>query len=175
MKLKEEYGFYMRPWLIRNEIPKILIADDNSMMREILRETLTQWGYQVVEAKDGEEAWEKMQLPDAPRLLLLDWLMPKLDGIALCERIRKQLKYYPYIIFLTQVSGSENIIHGIEAGADEFLLKPVNFPELRSRLFAGERIIEYLNVIETQKYELQNCQSSLSRLQNMLMILIKAL
>lgn len=152
---------------------KVLIAEDNPMMRELLRATLTQWGYQVIEVEDGQEAWEKLQLPDAPRLLILDWLMPKLDGIALCERIRKQLNYSPYIIFLTQVSGAGNIIRGIEAGADEFLLKPVNFSELRSRVFAGERIIEYQEIIARQNQKLQQCQLSIDVLGTLLMVLIK--
>lgn len=157
----------------RLKLSKVLIADDNPAMRDLLYTALTQWGYQVTEAKDGQEVWEEMQLPDAPRILILDWLMPKLDGIELCKRIRNQLDYYPYIIFLTQVSGTTNIIHGIEAGADEFLLKPVNFPELRSRVFAGERIIEYQRIIENQKQQLQDCISYVSALQNLLMVLIK--
>ena len=135
---------------------KVLIADDDESMRSLLRATLSQLGYQVIEASNGEEAWEIMQQPDAPMLLILDWRMPKLNGLVLCERIRKELDFYPYIIFLTQVSGAENILKGLEAGADEFLLKPVNFAELRIRVFAGERIIQYLRIIDEQKKQLRN-------------------
>lgn len=155
------------------ETPSVLIADDNAAMRALLRNAVTQWGYRVIEAVDGLDAWEKLQLADAPHILILDWLMPKLDGIELCERIRKQLNYYPYIIFLTQVTGATNIIHGIEAGADEFLLKPVNFSELRARIFAGSRIIEYQKIIEKQKQQLNDCMSAITSLQAVLQILIK--
>lgn len=141
--------------LLTLESPTILIADDNESMRILLRTAITQWGYQVVDVQDGEEAWEVLQKPNAPQLLILDWVMPKLDGLALCERIRKELPTRPYIIFLTQVSGVKNIIRGLEAGADEFLLKPVNFEELRTRVFAGERIIKCLNTIDAQKKQMQ--------------------
>lgn len=143
----------------------ILIADDDQSMRDLLKAAVTQWGYNIVEASNGEEAWEIMQKPDAPRLLILDWLMPKLDGIDLCQRIREKLTFYPYIIFLTAVSGSANIIKGFEAGADEFLLKPVNFDELRTHVFAGERIIKYLITIENQKKQIESLTLQINKLQ----------
>lgn len=139
-----------------SESVKVLIADDDESMRHLLREAISQWGYQVVEAHDGEEAWKILQQNDPPQLLLLDWRMPKLNGLGLCERIRTELPFHPYIIFLTQVSGAENIIKGLEVGADEFLLKPVNFSELRIRIFAGERIIQYNNIIKKQQQQLQD-------------------
>lgn len=138
---------------------KVLIADDEKSMRDLLRAAISQWGYEVVEASNGEEAWKIMQQPDPPMILIIDWRMPKLNGLVLCERIRKKLDFYPYILFLTQVSGAENILKGLEAGADEFLLKPVNISELRIRVFAGERIIKYLKIIEAQQNQLHNYAS----------------
>ena len=143
----------------------VLIADDNDAMRLLLKEALEQWGFHVVETKDGEEAWEVMQQPNPPRLLILDWRMPKLDGIALCERIRQQLNFYPYIIFLSQVSGVENLLKGFDAGADEFLLKPVNFKELRSRLVAGEKILEFITIIDEKNKQLKGAAARIAELE----------
>lgn len=145
----------------------VLIADDDEAMRLLLKEALIQWGFNVIEAKDGEEAWEVMQQANAPRLLILDWRMPKLDGVQLCERIRKQLDFYPYIIFLSQVSGAENILTGFDAGANEFLIKPVNFKELRSRLIAGEKILEFIQVIDDQNKQLKSYVARIEQLEQL--------
>lgn len=127
---------------------KILIADDDEPTRMLLNATVSQWGYEVIEAVNGEEAWELLQ-ETKPELLILDWLMPKLDGIELCKRARAELAYRPYIIMLTQIAGTVNIITGLEAGADEFLSKPFNIAELHTRILVGIRILKY----ETQFVE----------------------
>jgi DNA-binding response OmpR family regulator len=123
---------------------KILIADDDPPTRMLLHAAINQWGYEISEASDGEEAWKILQLPDAPRLLILDWIMPKLDGVELCKRIRHEFtnSYNPYIILLTQMKGAENIINGLDAGANEFLSKPFNMAELHSRLSIGSKIVQ---------------------------------
>lgn len=133
---------------------KVLIADDDPPTRILLRAAISQWGYEAVEAGDGEEAWEILQQPDAPSLLILDWLMPKLDGIDLCLRIKKELSFQHYIILLTRVEGTENIIKGLEAGADEFLSKPFNMAELRSRLSVGARIVRYEQTLAKKNQQL---------------------
>lgn len=135
---------------------KVLIADDDEATRILLRMALTQWGYNVVEASDGEEAWKILQQEDPPHLLTLDWLMPKLDGISLCKRIDTELSFRPYIIFLTRMGGTENVIQGLEAGADEFILKPFDLTELRIRIFAGERIIKYRLQLSEQNKQLRD-------------------
>jgi DNA-binding response OmpR family regulator len=129
---------------------RLLIADDDPPTRILLRAAISQWGYETVEASNGEEAWEILQLPNPPPLLIVDWLMPKLDGTDLCKRIRSELvnSNMTYIILLTQMTGSENIIKGLEAGANEFLSKPFNMAELRSRLSVGRRIIQYALALE---------------------------
>lgn len=137
------------------ETLKVLIADDDPPTRILLRAAISQWGYEVLEAKDGEEAWEILQQENAPRLLILDWLMPKLDGIALCARIKQEMKYHPYIILLTQVTGTTNIVKGLEAGADEFLSKPFNMAELRSRLAVGAKIIRFENMLAQRNQSLE--------------------
>ena len=139
------------------EAQKLLIADDDPPTRVLLRAAVKQWGYVVTEAKDGEEAWELMQAPDAPRIMIVDWLMPRLDGIDLCRRVKQEFVKRPYIILLTQVTGTANIVKGLEAGADEFLSKPFNMAELRSRLSVGSRIIHYEDALAEKNKELQDC------------------
>lgn len=137
-------------------ILSVLIADDDAPTRILLRAAIAQWGYEVIEAKDGEEAWQIMQRPYAPRLLIVDWLMPKLNGIDLCERVKHELNRYAYIILLTQQSGTTNLIKGLDAGADEFLSKPFNMAELRSRLSIGARIIKYEMALNEKNEKLRN-------------------
>lgn len=128
------------------EAIKVLIADDDAPTRSLLRTAIAQWGYKAIEARDGEEAWNLLKNENGPKLLIVDWLMPKMDGIQLCKQIRHQLIHHPYIILLTQNTGTANIVVGLEAGADEFLTKPFKMAELRSRLSIGARIIEYQNI-----------------------------
>lgn len=135
---------------------KILVADDDTPTRILLKTAISQWGFTVVEAKDGEEAWNIMQGKDSPSILILDWLMPKLDGVELCRRSREKLYPHPYVILLTQLSGSTNVVTGLEAGADEFLTKPFNMPELRSRINAGKRIVRAEQELIYYKEKLQN-------------------
>lgn len=134
---------------------KVLIADDDAPTRILLRAAISQWGYQVIEAADGEEAWEILQKPDLPKLMIVDWLMPRLDGIDLCRRIKNELKHYPYIILLTQLTGTTNIVKGLEAGANEFLSKPFNMAELQSRLSVGKRIVQYEECLAGKNTELK--------------------
>ncbi len=124
---------------------KILVADDDPPSRLLLQASLTQWGYEVLEAGDGEEAWKVMQQPDPPRLLILDWLMPKMDGINLCRKIRKELPESGsyYIILLSQITGTSNIKLAIDGGANEFLSKPFDYQELRSRVYSAARLVQY--------------------------------
>lgn len=140
---------------------KVLIADDDPPTRILLRAAISQWGYSVMEATDGEEAWKTLQSSAGPQLVILDWIMPKLDGLDVCRKINAELSYRPYIILLTQVSGAENIVKGLEGGADEFLSKPFNMAELRSRLSVGARIIHYKNELKEKYKQLQGYVSNL--------------
>ena len=137
-----------QPW-------SILIADDDAPTRILLRAAISQWGYKIIEAKNGEDAWNIMQQADAPRITILDWLMPGLNGIELCKRIKNEISLYTYIILLTQQTGPANLITGLEAGADEFLSKPFNMTELRNRLTIGARILQYERELKNQNIILQ--------------------
>lgn len=143
---------------------RVLIADDNAPTRMLLRAATTRWNYEVVEAKDGEEVLEIMQQESPPELLILDWIMPKIDGITACKRIKTELPDFHYIILLTRMSGAENVAAGFEAGADEFLPKPFNMVELQSRLMIGSRIVGYKKEIADQKRRLKEIDSAVNKL-----------
>ncbi len=124
---------------------KILIAEDDVTSRLILENMLIKWGYNVVSATDGNDAWKKLQEADPPRLLILDWMMPGIEGIEICRRIRENSKsedQYTYVTLLTAKESKENIVTGMEAGADDYITKPFDMHELRVRVRAGERIVQ---------------------------------
>lgn len=122
---------------------QVLIADDDALSRRILQDVLEPWGYQVTVTKNGEEAWKVLQQDNPPNLAILDWMMPGLDGVDICQLLRQQTKpRYTYIILLTSRNRPEDIVQGLEAGADDYIVKPFNPDELKYRLKIGERIID---------------------------------
>jgi two-component system cell cycle response regulator len=125
---------------------KILIAEDDPAYRHLLREILIKWGYDVVVARDGNEAYQILQTDNAPKLAILDWKMPGMEGTEICQKIRKDADdFYTYIILLTSQQRDEDLVIGMEAGADDYIIKPFKHNELRVRLRAGRRIIELQN------------------------------
>jgi diguanylate cyclase (GGDEF)-like protein len=121
----------------------ILIADDESVSRRMLKGMLEKWGYDVIAVQDGDEAWEKLKLADAPRLALLDWMMPGQNGVDVCRALRNQRPApYTYILLLTAKDAKESVVEGLESGADDYLTKPFNPQELKARLRVGLRILE---------------------------------
>jgi len=122
---------------------KVLIAEDDVTSRLLLKKVLSRWDYEVLATKDGAEAWEALQAPDAPRLVVLDWMMPQLDGVEVCRRLRQlETEQPPYVILLTARGGTEDIVRGLDAGADDYLGKPYDPEELRARVEVGRRFIE---------------------------------
>jgi len=152
-------------------IVKLLIADDNTTTRNMLKTLATAWGYTVQAVEDGAAAWEALQAPQAPALLLLDWTMPGLDGLEVCRLIREtpQLQS-PYIIILTGHGSSADLLAGLEAGADEYLTKPVNSTELRARLRTGARIVELQQRLGRKVGELEDALRRVQTLQGLLPI-----
>jgi two-component system NtrC family sensor kinase len=121
---------------------KVLIAEDEAISRRLLQSYLEKWGHEVVVARDGAEAWKLFEASEFP-LVITDWMMPEMDGVELIRRIRAtQRPGYVYTILLTAKSQKEDIVEGMEAGADDFVTKPFDRDELRVRLRAGQRIIE---------------------------------
>ena len=121
---------------------KILLAEDDALSRHRLAAILGKWGYEVIVTPDGEEAWQVMQRPDAPQLVILDWMMPGLDGLEVCQKIRQRgQEPYVYVILLTARNSQEDLLAGLGAGADDYLSKPFDLQELQVRLRAGRRIL----------------------------------
>jgi len=122
---------------------KILVADDDAISRRMMEKMLERSGYEVITAEDGRDAVEKLSGPDSPRLALVDWMMPGLDGPSVCRAIRSRHDgRYIYITLLTSKQASEDIVLGLEAGADDYLIKPCNPEELKARLRTGVRILD---------------------------------
>ncbi len=129
---------------------RILIADDDAIPRRLLQATLTKAGHEVVSACDGVEAWRMLQSADAPRLVIVDWLMPNMDGVEVCRRVRqRQTSPYTYLILLTAKDRKEDLIAGLEAGADDYLTKPFDPQELQVRLRTGQRILDLQTALLT--------------------------
>ena len=122
---------------------KILIADDSGVVRAVLEHSLARWGYAVVVAHDGDEAWRVLDGADAPSIALLDWMMPGRDGLAVCRLVRAaNRRPYTYIILLTGKDEQQDVVRGLTAGADDYLKKPFDSAELEARLRTARRIIE---------------------------------
>jgi len=116
---------------------KVLLAEDSSVVRVLLKQVLTKWGYEIVFAEDGEAAWRVLERADSPRLALLDWMMPGPDGLELCQRVRKAAREpRVYIILLTGKDEQEDVVRGLGAGADDYLRKPFPVSELMARMRA---------------------------------------
>ncbi len=134
---------------------KILIADDDPIPRRLLQATLVKGGYDVVVAHDGVEAWQLLQSEDAPKLGILDWLMPGMDGVEVCRKVRQRTEApYIYLILLTGKDRKEDVIEGMDAGADDYLTKPFDPHELQVRLRAGQRILDLQAALLTSLQEL---------------------
>jgi diguanylate cyclase (GGDEF)-like protein len=135
------------PWpspqrTISNEFPRVLVADDDPVARVILQHTLRTWGYEVVLAQDGAEAWKVLQQEGAPKLLIVDWDMPGLNGIELCRRVRAcSTEFYRYILMITSRNDKRDIVCAMEMGADDHLPKPFEDSDLRARLVVASRIL----------------------------------
>ena len=121
---------------------RILIAEDDPVSHLLLLTHLRKWGHEPVATTDGLAAWEALQQPDAPALAILDWMMPGLDGLELCQRIRQTPALsHMYVILLTARDSRADVVRGLEAGADDYLVKPFDAAELRARVQSGIRKI----------------------------------
>jgi phosphoserine phosphatase RsbU/P len=135
---------------------RILIAEDDFTSRKMLAGVLKKEGHEVTATVNGAEAWQAMQQPHAPRLVILDWMMPEMDGLEVVRRVRTlETDQPPYIIILTTRGEKVNIVTGLEVGADDYLTKPFDLGELRARVEVGRRILELQAAMADKVRELQ--------------------
>src|SRR5208283_129226 len=127
-----------------SRLMQALVVDDSAVYRKLIGDYLRSWGFGVTLAVNGTEAWRILEQPDSPKLALLDWVLPDLDGIELCKRIRKAdpSRPYVYVILLTSNEGRQNMLEAMHAGADDYLVKPFDEMELKARLLVGKRILD---------------------------------
>jgi DNA-binding response OmpR family regulator len=135
---------------------RILIAEDDLPSRTLLTMVLKKQGHTVQATVNGAEAWEAMQQAEAPRLVILDWMMPEMDGLELVRRVRSlQTKHLPYLIMLTCKTDKSDIVIGLNAGANDYLTKPFNAGELCARVEVGRRMVEMQDELAAKVKELQ--------------------
>jgi DNA-binding response OmpR family regulator len=150
---------------------RILIAEDDLVSQRMLEATLGRWGHEVVVTGDGDAAWEALQSEGAPRLAILDWMMPGLDGAEICRRVRAAgASPPPYLILLTARGSQTDVVAGLNAGADDYVTKPFDRDELRARVQAGTRIVELQHELAGRVRELEDAMSRVKLLQGLLPI-----
>ena len=150
---------------------KVLLAEDESIPRRVLTAALAGWGYEVQAVADGLEAWQGLQGPDAARLAILDWQMPGLDGAEVCRRLRGQAAVEPtYVILLTARSGKDDVVAGLDAGANDYVTKPFDRAELHARLRVGCQVVALQRSLAARVRELEVALAQVKQLQGLLPI-----
>jgi len=150
---------------------RILIAEDDLTSRNILAALLKKKGHEVMETTNGADAWTVMQKPDAPRMAILDWMMPEMDGLEVVRRIRElQTEQPPYLIMLTAKGEKSDIVVGLDAGADDYLVKPFDAGELKARIEVGRRIVDLQMRLAEQVTALQQALKHIKTLQGIIPI-----
>ena len=150
---------------------RILIAEDDPISKHVLTVNLTQWGHEVVGTTNGVDAWNILSGDEAPQLAILDWMMPGIEGTEICRKVRERSSVVPtYIILLTARSGVEEVVQGMQAGADDYLTKPYHRDELRVRLQVGIRMIELQSKLANRIDELAFALEQVKRLEGILPI-----
>ncbi|MCC5850768.1 MAG: response regulator [Verrucomicrobia bacterium] len=150
---------------------RILIADDDNTSRAVLGAVLRKIGHDLVETSNGAQAWEVLKKPDAPRLAVLDWMMPEMDGIEVVRKVRANPAGEPiHLIMLTAKAEKQDIVAGLEAGANDFLSKPFDPGELRARIEVGCQLINTRLALEQKVEELQEALGQIKTLRGILPI-----
>jgi CheY-like chemotaxis protein len=150
---------------------KVLIADDDVVTRRLLEATLNSWSYEVCSATDGAEALRILEGGARPDIALLDWQMPEKDGPEVCRIIRARPQTLPvYLILLTTLGGRQNIVQGLQAGADDYITKPFDREELHARLGVGRRIVELQRSLMERVQQLEDALASVKQLQGLVPI-----
>jgi DNA-binding response OmpR family regulator len=150
---------------------QILIAEDDAISRRMLEATLSKWAYDPVVTCNGREALKALEAKDCPRLAILDWMMPEMDGLEVCRRIRAATSRPPvYVLLLTAKGTKQDIVTGLEAGADDYLAKPFDRNELRARLHVGQRLVELQCSLADRVRQLEDALANVKQLQGLIPI-----
>src|SRR5437763_7437810 len=150
---------------------RVLIAEDEAISRHLLEMTLGDWGYEVVVTQDGNQAWDALRGDDAPKLAILDWQMPGLDGLEVCRRDRALGRTQPtYILLLTGRGGKDNVVAGLRGGANDYLVKPFDVDELAARLNVGVQIVQLQQALAERVSELEQALAQVRRLRGLIPI-----
>ena len=156
---------------MNSSINRILVAEDHQVSRHLLERNLQNWGFDVISAQDGEAAAAILDGPDAPSLAILDWMMPRMDGVEVCRRVRQShASPYIYLLMLTAKSQKDEIAAGLEAGADDYVIKPFDPDELRARLKVGQRVVELERTLEKRVKDLETALNDVKKLKSLLPI-----
>jgi len=150
---------------------RALVADDDPVAIAILSRALHGWNVEPIVARDGVAAWDVITGPDAPPLAVMDWMMPGLEGLELCRRIRQRPESASmYVILLTSRDNADDVVAGLDAGADDYLIKPFRASELRARINAGVRVLSLQDRLAQRVAELQLALASVKQLRGLLPI-----
>src|SRR5262249_23747091 len=143
-----------------------VLAEDDHFYRLGLEATLAEWGYDVLAVEDGEKAWQILRERDAPKIAILDWMMPRMDGLEVIRRMRALERAEPtYAIVLTARGGKDNIISALEAGADDYITKPFDRQELHARLQGGKRTVALQASLATRVRQLEDALSGAAKME----------
>jgi sigma-B regulation protein RsbU (phosphoserine phosphatase) len=149
----------------------VLVADDDRIAAAVLAQTLTRWNFDVTVVGDGAQAWARLHDTSLPTLAILDWMMPELDGTEVCRRIRQQRPLANlYLMLLTSLESRSHVVAGLEAGADDYLVKPFDPDELRARVNVGVRVLTLQETLAQRVDELQAALDSVKQLHGLLPI-----
>jgi len=150
---------------------KVLVAEDDPASRRVLEVALGRWGLDITVVEDGTEALSALQAEDGPPLAVLDWMMPGVDGVEVCRRLRASEENRPlYLILLTARVDREDVVVGLDAGADDYITKPFDNSELKARINVGRRVVELQQALRSRVDDLQNAMDHIQRLQGLIRI-----
>ena len=150
---------------------RVLIAEDDPLSARLLQATLQGWGYEPVMTADGLQAWEALRDTEESQLAILDWMMPELDGIEVCRRVRAgPSSDHTYLLLVTARDEKGDVIAGLEAGANDYVTKPYDRDELRARIHVGERVLELQRALASRVRELEAALAEVQQLRGILPI-----
>lgn len=150
---------------------KVLVAEDDPISRQLLCTVLARWGYEVIPTQDGPETWQTIQKQGSPLIIILDWMLPDIEGTEICRRIRTIYQHSSFhIILLTAFGRQEDLLKGFECGADDYICKPFDLQELRVRIRVGERVVQLQTDLANRVLELEKAMSQVKKLEGLVPI-----